>query len=180
MLFLAIKIVIEVALLGPDRPHRSGLPVNRSPSPGSPDQIGVRSITMPMPEAIERMLPLLVSRPADPDIVQTPPASPPLKKFRTSVWPGLTSPHDAKPEKLTRICSNRTYVRRWVEQWRRREGGDVAVKLVHAERSQEVRFGDRSTAESYASQHGGGLANWHVIPVPPRRPAINSSRRQGR
>lgn len=41
----------------------------------------------------------------------------------------------------------------------------VAVKIVHTRRSQEVRFGDRATAEHYAAQYGG-LNAWQVVPVP--------------
>lgn len=43
--------------------------------------------------------------------------------------------------------------------------GFVAVKIVHTTRSQEVRFGDRATAEHYAAQYGG-LEAWRVVPVP--------------
>src|SRR5690606_38857291 len=43
--------------------------------------------------------------------------------------------------------------------------GFVAVKIVHTTRSQEVRFGDRATAEHYAAQYGG-LGAWRVVPVP--------------
>lgn len=43
--------------------------------------------------------------------------------------------------------------------------GFVAVKIVHTTRSQEVRFGDRATAEHYAAQYGG-LDAWRVLPVP--------------
>lgn len=41
----------------------------------------------------------------------------------------------------------------------------VAVKIVHTTRSQEVRFGDRPTAEHYAAQHGG-LGVWRVLTIP--------------
>lgn len=41
----------------------------------------------------------------------------------------------------------------------------VAVKIVHTMRSQEVRFGDRTTAEHYAAQYGG-LGAWWVLPIP--------------
>lgn len=43
--------------------------------------------------------------------------------------------------------------------------GFVAVKIVHTTRSQEVRFGDRATAEHYAAQYDG-LEAWRVVPVP--------------
>lgn len=41
----------------------------------------------------------------------------------------------------------------------------MAVKIVHTTRSQEVRFGDRATAEQYAAQYGG-LDAWRVLPIP--------------
>lgn len=41
----------------------------------------------------------------------------------------------------------------------------MAVKIVNTTRSQEVRFGDRATAERYAAQYGG-LDAWRVLPVP--------------
>lgn len=41
----------------------------------------------------------------------------------------------------------------------------MAVKIVHVRRPQEVRFGDRATAEHYAAKHGG-LVVWKVLPVP--------------
>lgn len=41
----------------------------------------------------------------------------------------------------------------------------VAVKIVHTVRWQQVWFGDRSTAEQYAVQHGG-LDYWRVLTIP--------------
>ena len=41
----------------------------------------------------------------------------------------------------------------------------MAVKIVHTRRGQEVRFGDRATAEHYAAQHGG-LDAWRVHTIP--------------
>jgi len=41
----------------------------------------------------------------------------------------------------------------------------VAFKIVHTTRSQELRFGDRATAEQYAAQYGG-LDAWRVLPIP--------------
>lgn len=44
----------------------------------------------------------------------------------------------------------------------------MAVKIVHTRRGQEVRFGDRVTAEDYAARHGG-LDAWRVLNIPRRR-----------
>lgn len=41
----------------------------------------------------------------------------------------------------------------------------MAVKIVHITRWQEVRFGDRATAEHYAVQYGG-LQVWRVLTIP--------------
>lgn len=41
----------------------------------------------------------------------------------------------------------------------------MAVKIVHTTRSQEVRFGDRATAQRYAAQHGGPGV-WRLLTVP--------------
>lgn len=43
----------------------------------------------------------------------------------------------------------------------------MAVKIVNATWSQEVRFGDRATAERYAAEHGGPGA-WQVVTIPGR------------
>lgn len=41
----------------------------------------------------------------------------------------------------------------------------MAIRLVHTTRAQEVRFGDRGTAERYAAEHGG-LDVWRLVPAP--------------
>ncbi|GAA3551907.1 hypothetical protein GCM10022222_39370 [Amycolatopsis ultiminotia] len=44
----------------------------------------------------------------------------------------------------------------------------MAVRIVHVDRRQEVRFGDRTAAEQYAKRYGGGRTKWQVVTV--RRP----------
>lgn len=44
----------------------------------------------------------------------------------------------------------------------------MAVKIVHTELRQELRFGDRATAEHYIHHHGGANA-WYVTTVTPGR-----------
>ena len=49
--------------------------------------------------------------------------------------------------------------------WCRSRGVLMAVKIVHATRRQEVRFGNRRAAERYVAHHGG-LGCWLVLNVP--------------
>lgn len=52
----------------------------------------------------------------------------------------------------------------------------MAIKIVHVDRGQEVRFGDRTAAERYAERYGGGLTKWQVVTVPRPRPVTGRSR----
>ena len=51
----------------------------------------------------------------------------------------------------------------------------MAVKIVHTELRQELRFGDRATAEHYVHHHGGARA-WHITTVPGRSPKRTENR----
>ncbi|MFC7343630.1 hypothetical protein [Saccharopolyspora griseoalba] len=51
----------------------------------------------------------------------------------------------------------------------------MAVKIVHTELRQELRFGDRATAEHYVHHHGGPRA-WRITTVPGRSPQRTEDR----
>lgn len=55
----------------------------------------------------------------------------------------------------------------------------MTVKIVHEAYGHQVRFGDRATAEHYATQHGG-LADWRVVMTPAAAQFGNPNGSQGR